>query len=464
MDDRWDVNKQEINNESEKAVIEEINKEATPERQADSFTRQQETQNAAAGGQRQEYTANKQFYNESVKEKKKNHTFGKVIAACLVVSIAGGGSIGAGYALTQNVFQQFAARGTEIAAERKESLTEKKANTDTALSIASSSGSSDSNAAVGIIKEVFPSVVSINMKVQGETEYFGGFLVPYEGEGAGSGVIFSEDEEKVYIVTNYHVVNGATEITISIDEEVNIPAKIVSKDNASELAVISVLKSDLEAAGISQITVANFGDSDDLEIGESVIAIGNALGQGKTATGGMISAINKSISVDGKTLNVIQLDAPINKGNSGGALVNYNGEVVGINTAKSGVATSEGVGYAIPSNAIKPVVEKLLEEGKYGKPYLGIVGESITGELADLYGLPVGVLVRQTVDGGSAAEAGILPGDIIIDFAGEKIMDMDKLVEVLAKQKVGANVEVKVIRDGKTSVTLHAVIQDANNQ
>ncbi|HIT73236.1 MAG TPA: trypsin-like peptidase domain-containing protein, partial [Candidatus Fimicola cottocaccae] len=310
-----------------------------------------------------------------------------------------------------------------------------------------------------------PSVVSINTITQKTTTYYGNISIPYEAQGAGSGVIFYEDDGKIAIVTNYHVIEGATNISVSIEgAESDVIAQVAGTDSKSDLAVITVSKADLQNVGISSVTVATFGDSDSLEEGESVIAIGNALGEGISTSGGMISAKEKTIQVDDVSLEVIQTDAAINPGNSGGALVDLNGNVIGINTAKAFEEAVEGMGYAIPSNTVVPIINTLLTEGTAPRPYLGITGSDITDSLANLYGLPVGVLVRDVVDGGSADNGGIQPGDIITDFAGKKIMSMDDLVEVLAEQEVGSQVDVRIIRNGDTPMNLKVTIQDANQE
>lgn len=399
------------------------------------------------------------YYEMYKDEKSKKYSFKKVIAACLVVSLVGGGSIGAGYSLTEKyVIPSITSkedRTSETASANDSSVsTEAFSN--------SSKGTALSYSSVDIVSNAMPSVVSINTKSKvTQSSFFGGYSVPYEATGAGSGVIYSEDDTKVYIATNEHVISGASEITVSLEDKDSVPATVIGSDKTSDLAVISVLKSDMQAKGITY-KVASFGDSDSLQMGQNVIAIGNALGEGKTSTGGMISAKGKTIEIDGKKLEVIQTDAAINPGNSGGALLNYDGEVVGINTAKAFESSVEGMGYAIPSNVLKPIIQKLIENGSVPRPYLGIVGSTVTDELGELYGLPIGVVITQVMEGGSAANAGLKAGDIITDFAGEKIIAMDKLVEILAKQEVGKEVEVRIIRDGKEAMTKTLTIQDAN--
>ncbi|MGL4791020.1 MAG: S1C family serine protease, partial [Anaerotignaceae bacterium] len=293
--------------------------------------------------------------------------------------------------------------------------------------------------------------------------YFG-FSMPYEGAGSGSGVIFATDENNVYIVTNNHVIDGASNMTISVTGEEQIPATVIATESSSDLAVISALKTDFYTAGITNIIVAQFGNSDEIKVGEPVIAIGNALGEGKSATDGMISMSKKNIEVNGKSLDVIQTSAPINSGNSGGALVNFKGEIIGINTAKTNSTVAEAMGYAIPSNTVKEIMEKLLIEGTTPKPYLGIMGSDITDDIADMYKLPIGVLVRQVFEGGSAAVAGLVEGDIIVSFDGKTIMNMESLVSTLAEKEVGDVVSMNIIRDTSTPMTLSVTIQDANAQ
>ncbi len=399
--------------------------------------------------QRQNASATDTFYKETVRRKKKNASFRKVIAACLVVSVCGGLSIGTSYAWAKQYFSNPAQEAAGVAETGG-------AATSRAVTVGTQNGAMT---AADVVEKVSPAVVNISVSSTGTTNYYG-FLVPYESEESGSGVIFDTDEEYVYIVTNNHVVEGAKQISVSVTGVEAIDAEVVGTDAMAELAVVKAKIADFHTAGIENITVAEFGDSDTLRVGDSVIAIGNALGQGKSATDGIISVLNKTIEVDGRDLDVMQTSANINPGNSGGALVNFLGQVVGINTAKS--VDGEAMGYAIPSNTVTEAMYRLLEEGTTPRPYLGIMGQDITDEVADLYRLPVGVLVRDVLPGGGAEEAGLEPGDIIVSLAGQTVMTMDRLTEILAEQQVGTTVEMNVIRDGNTSVTLQVPIYDAN--
>ena len=222
--------------------------------------------------------------------------------------------------------------------------------------------------------------------------------------------------------------------------------------------MLSVSWSDLKKAGVEKVTTATFGDSDDLEVGECVIAIGNAMGMGLSATDGIVSMKEQTINVDGNSLTVLQTSAAINSGNSGGALVNSKGEVIGINTAKYNSSMAEGMGYAIPSNQIKPTVESLLETGTQPQPYIGI-----TGTNASLYNLEVGALVLEVKDNSPAAAAGLKSGDIITQFNGKTIKDMDSLLNAMDSSDIGKKVDLTVVRDNKDKIKLQLTVADKNS-
>lgn len=393
------------------------------------------------------------YYYEKVKPTpKKTSTkrgWAKFVAACLIISIAGGSSLGVGLGITQNYFNNMN--------ETSQSMVQNDSPLATPVSISNSG-----NSIIQTIQEVTPSVVSISTKAKSTALYFGGLSVPYESSGAGSGVIFYSDTDKVGIVTNEHVIENATDIQVTFDGDKTVQGKVVGKDNTTDLAVLTITKEELTKAGIKNVKVATFGNSDNIQVGESVIAIGNALGEGLTATDGIISAKGKQINVDGKQLKVIQTNAAINPGNSGGALVDKNGRVIGINTAKSFESAVEGMGYAIPSNIISPIMEQLLKDGFVPKPYIGIRGSDITEEVSQLYQLPIGVLVREVIPGGSAEQAGLQAGDIITKFGGKTIMTMDSLVTALSEKKVGDTVQVHIIREGTKPMDITLKILDAN--
>lgn len=303
------------------------------------------------------------------------------------------------------------------------------------------------------------SVVNISITVKS----MGFFNQTYENSGSGSGIIYSQDDEKIYVVTNNHVVDGASSVKISITGDEQVNAKLVGKDASSDLAVISVLKSDLKAAGINSVSPAKFGKSDNMEVGEFVIAIGNALGEGKTATRGIISAVNKEINIDGKKLQVIQTDAAINPGNSGGALVNTAGEVVGINTAKLASSSIEGTGYAIPTYVAVDIIDELMEKGTVDKPYLGIQVYNIDDQFRRIYNIDYnGVFVVNVEQGSAAEKAGLQESDIITGVNGKTILSGDDLSAEINKHKSGENITFDVIRNGREQMTITATLANQN--
>ncbi len=390
-------------------------------------------------------------YEEQVKKSpKKKKGWGRFIAACLIVSVAGGASAGVGYGAMRNYFDSHNTSAKSPAVVQKVSAT------------------SPCLSAVDIIKAVKPSVVSISTKFSGQAQYIGPFTIPYEGKGAGSGVVFYADADKIAIVTNNHVVEDADDIYVIFDsdnsgEEKSVTAKLIGSKSESDIAVLTISQSELKKAGINDVTVATFGDSDTLEVGDAVIAIGNAMGKGISATDGIISMTEQSIKVDGNILNVLQTSAAINGGNSGGALVNSSGQVIGINTAKYNDSMAEGMGYAIPSNEITPIATELLELGTQPKPYIGVTGTSITTDNADLYRLPVGALIMEVNEGGPAEAAGLQVGDIVTEYNGKTVMDMDTLVELVNATEIGDTVVMHIVRDGKEGMDLNLTIQDKNN-
>ena len=388
-------------------------------------------------------------------EPKVKKTFRRTVALGLSGAILSGASLGfcfgVGLNASKNLFSETRLPFSFDQIKSEDSSTDVQA---TALNLDPSESSISAT-----INSVEHSVVNISITAQSATF----FNQVYESTGSGSGIIYSEDNEKVYIVTNNHVVDGASSVTIAIDGDEQIDAKLVGKDASSDLAVISVLKSDLKSAGIESVKVANFGDSDSLEVGEYVIAIGNALGQGKTATRGIISALNKDINIDGNTLNVLQTDAAINPGNSGGALVNTNGEVIGINTAKTASSSIEGTGYAIPINNAQTIISQLMENGTVDKPYLGITGYTITEEFKQMYNINIdGIFVGGIASGSGAEKAGLQVSDIITSINGQKLTESNQLSDFISKCKSGDTVTLEIIRNGHQSMTVTATLSNLN--
>ncbi|MDO6354169.1 trypsin-like peptidase domain-containing protein [Caloramator sp. CAR-1] len=278
---------------------------------------------------------------------------------------------------------------------------------------------------------VGPAIVGVNNNV--DTLFWG-----KQKQGSGSGIIFDKNG---YIVTNYHVIEGATDVTVTLSGGRKLPARIIGSDYETDIAVLKV--------NATNLPVAKFGDSSSVRVGDIAIAIGNPLGEefAGSVTMGVISAINREITVEDRKYKVIQTDASINQGNSGGALCNENGEVIGINTLK--ITSAEGMGFAIPINEAKKIIEELMKHGYVSRPYIGVAGTFIDEEQAKEYGVPVGVGVQEVVRGSGADLAGIRPGDIIVEFDGKKLTKFEDLQEAKEKRKVGDIVKAKVWRDGR---------------
>lgn len=315
------------------------------------------------------------------------------------------------------------------------------------------------NPVVEIAEKVGPAVVGItNKSIITYRDWFFGDVYMQEQEGYGSGIILSDEG---YIVTNAHVVEGAKEIYVVFQGEKQVKAQLVGIDTTSDVAVVKVDPEDLKEV---KYAVAKIGDSDKVRPGELAVAIGNPLGHelAGTITVGVISAVNRTLVIDQKPMNLIQTDAAINRGNSGGALVNARGEVIGMNTLKG--SGTEGLGFAIPSNEFLPIVKELIKNGtvvREGKrPGLGILGQEITASDARRLNYPQGIYVQAVMQNGAAAKAGIQPGDVIIGIDDKSITTYDELKNILNQHKVGDVVKVKVWRDGKEyvfRVTLQAL-------
>ena len=331
----------------------------------------------------------------------------------------------------------------------------------------SADASSDtSGSGQGTVSEVaanaMPSLVTIStMTVEEMRNFFGG-TQQYEVEGAGTGVIVGENDTELLIATNYHVVEGATSLSVGFVNEQSAEAQVKGTDVDNDLAVVSVKLSDIPDDTMDQIKIATIGDSDELQLGDQVVAIGNALGYGQSVTSGYVSALDRDLTLtyeDGTTITstgLIQTDAAINSGNSGGALLNMNGELIGINEAKSSSTSSgasvDNVGFAIPIDKAQSSLQEMMNQETREKvdedqaSYLGIQGSDVSAEVSELYGVPSGVVVEEVVENGPAAEAGIQKGDIITEFDGRTISSMEQLQQTLEYYAAGEEVDVTVQR------------------
>lgn len=324
----------------------------------------------------------------------------------------------------------------------------KQAETVESAKLTTSSGGAVSTDITEIAQNAMPSVVSItNMSIREVQSFFGG-VQQQESQSAGSGIIISQNDSELLILTNNHVVEGSETLTVSFIDEESVEANIKGTDAAKDLAVVAVNLNDIKDSTMDAIAVASMGDSTKLQVGEPAIAIGNALGYGQSVTTGIISATNRTMEgVDGE---LIQTDAAINPGNSGGALLNAKGEVIGINTAKIAVNEVEGIGYAIPISDASDVITNLmncetrtkLAEGEQG--FLGIEGVDVTAESSQMYNMPTGVYISEVVKGSGADKAGLSKGSVITGLDGAGVSNMTSLKEQLQYYRAGETVEVTV--------------------
>ncbi|MCM1258635.1 MAG: trypsin-like peptidase domain-containing protein [Roseburia sp.] len=304
-----------------------------------------------------------------------------------------------------------------------------------------------------VVGEVMPSIVAITSLTQQEVlSFFGGRTI--ESESSGSGIIISKDEKNLYIATNNHVVEKAKTLTVQFSDDSTAEATVRGTASSNDLAVVAVSLEDLSEDTLNTIKTAAIGDSTSLSVGEAAIAIGNALGYGQSVTTGVISALEREVSIQDETSGqtvtnrLIQTDAAINPGNSGGALINAKGEVIGINSSKYSDTAVEGMGFAIPMATAKPILEDLIANGKTtttGTPYLGIYGVDVTDEVSESYNIPKGVSVAQVVKGSGAEQAGIKAGNIITAINGEEVSSMEELKSKISGYKVGDTVTITVL-------------------
>lgn len=411
-----------------------------------------------------------------------NNGFGKKAATAVALAVIFGLVAGAVFQGVNIAADKFIKDGSSTQIEKTETID----GTDNSSEDNSSTDSSvqdivaESGTVAGVAQATMPSIVAItSVSVQEIPSFFGYGTRQYQSAGSGSGIIVGENDSELLIATNNHVVSGATTLTVcfadgdvvgaeeetqamasgdssgnDVDVDNAVSAKIKGTDEENDLAVIAVEKSDIPEATMSKIKIAQLGSSDDLVVGEQVVAIGNALGYGQSVTSGWVSALNRSISTEeGETSGLIQTDAAINPGNSGGALLNMKGEVIGINAAKYADSQVEGMGYAIPISKAEPILEELMnrqtrdkveDSSKVG--YLGIKAADLTTEAIQMYNMPAGAFVMDVVSGGAADNAGIQKSDIITKLDGQKVSSKADINDKLQYYTAGEEIEVGVAR------------------
>lgn len=385
-----------------------------------------------------------------------------------------GGVIGGGLALGIYTFTPLGDHQTQdtsntAPAQETSSVTAKQTSSDSGSSKSANSSSANSSSISNMVEDISPAIVGItNLQKQQSSSDLFGFGSSSDSNsnssgddaetGSGSGVIFKKANGKAYIITNNHVVEGASSLKVSLYDGTDVTAKLVGSDSLTDLAV-------LEISDKHVTKTASFGSSSALRTGESVIAIGDPLGKdlSRTVTQGIVSGLNRTVSISTSagesSINVIQTDAAINPGNSGGPLLNTDGKIIGINSMKISENDVEGIGFAIPSNDVKPIAEELLTKGQVERPYIGVsmidleqVPQNYQEGTLGLFGkqLNKGVYIREVAQGSPAAKAGLKAEDIIISLKGKETDTGSELRNILYKNtKVGSTVDVKIIRNGK---------------
>ena len=423
--------------------------------------------NAYQGGQTQNAQYQNAQYQKAAKPKKqraprKPGAFGpfaaKTVAAALIFGLVGG-----------SVFTGVSYIGTKAISNSSTASAKLSTTTSGGAKQTSSGDAKNLTDVSSVVDEVMPSIVAItNTGTVTYNSFFG--KKSQQSQSCGSGIIVSEDDDYLYIATNNHVVADSEELTVQFDDDSVVKAEIRGTDPDDDLAVVRVKKSDLGKDTYSNIKIATIGDSDSVAVGSPAIAIGNALGYGQSVTTGIVSALNRTVTTQdsqtGETVTnnkLIQTDAAINPGNSGGALLNENGEVIGINSVKYSSTEVEGIGYAIPMSVAKPIIESLIQNGEYtneNQAYLGIKGGDVSSEMV-AYGFPQGVYVSSVSAGSGAANAGLQEGDIITAIDSTKISTMTELQSALKSYKAGDKVTLTVARqsgrqyeESKVDVTL----------
>lgn len=430
-------------------------------------SREQSTQNGPVTGQRKygnyTYYQPQQDPNQPQDHRKPGGTGKKVLVtlglAVLFGVVAGGIIIGSSMIVHKEIKNE---QKTEYQLPTTELPQQENADGDSNSAAGSgsdateevSAGTTGEYTVAQVAKSCMPSVVSItNASVKTVQDFFGG-VQQYPSESSGSGIIVGQNDSEILVATNNHVVADADTITVAFDDDAVYEAQVKGTDSDNDLAVVAVKISDMSEDTLKSIKVVSIGNSDELEIGEQVVAIGNALGYGQSVTSGWVSAVDREVTdEDGKTNGkLIQTDAAINPGNSGGALLNMQGELIGINSAKAAATEVEGMGYAIPVSVAQPILDELMNrETRYKTDeehagYIGVTCLNVDSTSAQTYGIPLGAFVDSVEEGGPAQTAGIQKGDVIVKFDGMTVSGSSDLVGKLEYYQAGETVDVVISR------------------
>mgnify|MGYP000277730641 FL=1 len=393
-------------------------------------------------------------YRETVQAPRKKNSWarkaaGITAAAVLFGTVAGGVMTGVNYV---------GARLTGLADITATAPAETEGTTTAQVPETSAASNNGSTTAVSTVTDVssiaekaMPSLVAINDTMTVEQNNFFGMPQTYQAQSSGSGIIVGQNDTELLIATNNHVVSGATDMKVTFTDSTQVAAAVKGTDSATDLAIIAVKLSDIPSDTMSKIKVATLGNSDNVKVGQQVIAIGNALGYGQSLTVGYISALDREITDEnGIQHTYIQTDAAINPGNSGGALLDLNGNVIGINAAKNASTEVEGMGFAIPISKAQEILNNLMTKktreavDESAQGYLGIQGTNIDANASKEYGMPVGIYVYKIVEGGAAANSDLKEKDIITKFDGQSVTNMEELKQMLTYYEGGSTVELTV--------------------
>ncbi len=407
--------------------------------------------------------------------------FMKSLALCIVLALVFGVVAGAAFQVTGYIGSKVTTSEASSDQVITDSSEVEKALENAGQTTTTTSGDSVSTVydVSAVAEAAMPSLVSItNMGEQEIQSFFGTYT--QASESSGTGIIVGKNDDELLIATNNHVVEGSEQLNVCfIDNEI-VSALVKGTDATNDLAVIAVSLSDIPEDTLNKISIAQLGDSESLKIGEPVIAIGNALGYGQSVTTGVISALDREVTIENMTSSLIQTDAAINPGNSGGALLNMQGQVIGINSAKLASSQVEGMGYAIPISTAEPIIDDLMnrktrttvDEDKRG--YLGISGVDVTSDISKQMGIPTGAYVASVVDGSAADQAGLKKGDVITRFDGSGVSSMTSLKELMSYYEAGETVDITFKRadngeytEQTVQITLSdqsAVQQDSGSQ
>lgn len=393
-------------------------------------------------------------YRETVQAPRKKNSWarkaaGITAAAVLFGTVAGGVMTGINYV---------GARLTGLADITATAPAETEGTTTAQVPETSAASNNGSTTAVSTVTDVssiaekaMPSLVAINDTMTVEQNNFFGMPQTYQAQSSGSGIIVGQNDTELLIATNNHVVSGATDMKVTFTDSTQVAAAVKGTDSATDLAIIAVKLSDIPSDTMSKIKVATLGNSDNVKVGQQVIAIGNALGYGQSLTVGYISALDREITDEnGIQHTYIQTDAAINPGNSGGALLDLNGNVIGINAAKNASTEVEGMGFAIPISKAQEILNNLMTKktreavDESAQGYLGIQGTNIDANASKEYGMPVGIYVYKIVEGGAAANSDLKEKDIITKFDGQSVTNMEELKQMLTYYEGGSTVSLTV--------------------